>query len=184
MSLLIEKTPLEGLLVISPKRFPDDRGYLAETYHSEKYREAGILSNFVQDNQSLSRQDVLRGLHAQVKKPQAKLVRVLMGEIFDVAVDARPGSPTYGKWHGDYLSGENLRQLFIPEGFLHGFCVISANALVHYKCSALYDSTDPFGVKWDDPDLGVEWPVKAPIVSAKDIQNMSWAAARRVLESA
>lgn len=184
MSLKVEKTPLAGLLVLTPDSFSDDRGYLAETYHLERYREAGIDCEFVQDNQSFSRRNVLRGLHAQLKKPQAKLARVLFGEIFDVAVDARPGSPTFGKWHGVTLSGENLRQLFIPEGFLHGFCVMSESALVHYKCSDLYDPSESFGIKWDDPDLAVKWPIQAPILSNKDNQNMSWAEARPLLEKA
>jgi dTDP-4-dehydrorhamnose 3,5-epimerase len=181
--LLVETTPLKGLLVITPEKFSDDRGYLAETYHLERYRKAGIDCDFIQDNQSLSARNVLRGLHAQTQKPQAKLARALMGEIFDVAVDARPESPTFGKWYGVTLSDENLRQLFIPKGFLHGFCVMSESALVHYKCSDLYDPTESFGVKWDDPDLAVEWPVQEPRLSPKDKQNMSWAQARRFLES-
>lgn len=184
MSLKVEKTPLAGLLVITPDSFSDDRGYLAETYHFERYRDAGINCQFVQDNQSFSHKGVLRGLHAQIQKPQAKLVRASAGEIFDVAVDARPKSPTFGKWYGHTLSGENLRQLFIPVGFLHGFCVLSESALVHYKCSDLYNPKESFGVKWDDPDLAVKWPVKEPKLSPKDKQNMSWVEARPLLEKA
>lgn len=184
MNLKVEKTRLEGLLIVTPESFSDERGYLAETYHLERYREAGINCDFIQDNQSFSKRNVLRGLHTQIKKPQAKLARALVGEIFDVAVDARPGSPTFGQWDGVVLSDKNLKQLFIPKGFLHGFYVMSERALVHYKCSDLYDPTESFGVKWDDPDLAVEWPVKAPILSAKDKQNLSWVEARRLLESA
>jgi len=179
----IVKTQLPNLLIINPIKINDNRGYLAETYHADKYRDAGIDTCFAQDNQSYSLKGVLRGLHAQVKKPQAKLVRALVGEIYDVAVDARPGSPTFGKWHGDYLSGENLKQLYIPAGFLHGFCVLSDSALIHYKCSEVYDPTDNFGVKWDDPELAVEWPIKSPVVSPKDAQNMSWAEAQKILKT-
>ncbi|MGH7739908.1 MAG: dTDP-4-dehydrorhamnose 3,5-epimerase [bacterium] len=174
MDLKVEKTPLEGLLIMAPASFADARGYLAETYHARKYRELGINCSFLQDNQSYSTQGVLRGLHAQIQQPQAKLVRAVTGEIFDVAVDARPNSPTFGQWHGDYLSGANLKQLFIPEGFLHGFCVLSESAIVHYKCSALYRPDDQWGVLWNDPDIGIEWPMDRPILSDKDAGNMSW----------
>jgi dTDP-4-dehydrorhamnose 3,5-epimerase len=165
MNLKVEKTPLAGLLMLMPLTFEDNRGYLAETYHFEKYRHVGITCDFVQDNQSYSTQGVLRGLHAQFKHPQAKLVRAVTGEIFDVVVDARPNSPTFGRWHGEYLSGANLKQLFIPEGFLHGFSTISENALVHYKYSDFYTPDDSFGVLWNDPELGIDWPLQSPILS-------------------
>lgn len=174
MDLKIEKTPLKGLLVMSPMSFSDNRGYLAETFHENKYKKFGIPGRFVQDNQTYSLKGVLRGLHAQRKYPQAKLVRAVTGEIFDVAVDARPRSPTFGKWHGNYLSGDNLKQLFIPEGFLHGFLVLSKSAIVHYKCSEIYRPEDQIGVLWNDPSLAIRWDTKKPILSKKDLQNESW----------
>ncbi len=174
MNLLVEKTPLEGLLCLTPQVFGDSRGHLVETYHEDKYRQAGITRSFVQDNQSYSLKGVLRGLHAQIKRPQAKLVRSAAGEIFDVAVDARPSSPTFGKWHGVLLTGENHKQLFIPEGFLHGFCVLSESAVMHYKCSDIYTPDDQWGVLWDDPQLGITWPNQKPILSDKDLRNLSW----------
>jgi len=174
MSLKVEKTPLEGLLLMVPQSFEDARGYLAETYHAEKYLRFGMDRDFTQDNQSYSVKGVLRGLHAQLKQPQAKLVRAVTGEVFDVAVDARPHSPTFGRWHGDILTGANLKQFFIPEGFLHGFCVLSESAILHYKCSALYRPDDQWGVLWNDPDLDIQWPVEKPVLSEKDLQNMAW----------
>ena len=174
MNLKVEKTSLEGLLLLTPNSFADARGYLAETFHEEKYKQLGISRSFVQDNQSFSPRGVLRGLHAQLKTPQAKLVRTVTGEIFDVAVDARPHSPSFGRWFGHILSGENLQQLFIPEGFLHGFCVLSESAIVHYKCSAFYVPGDQWGVLWNDPDLGIQWPLERPVLSDKDSQNLSW----------
>ncbi len=174
MNLKVEKTPLEGVLVLEPKAFRDDRGYLAETYHQDTYKAVGVTCGFVQDNQSYSTKGVLRGLHAQLRRSQAKLVRAVTGEIFDVAVDARPGSTTFGKWYGTTLTGENLRQLFIPAGFLHGFCVLSETAVVHYKCSDIYVPDDQAGVKWNDLDLAIEWPVKNPRLSEKDLLLPSW----------
>src|ERR1041384_6216385 len=164
MDLKAEKTSLAGLLSIRPESFSDPRGYLAETFHFEKYRRLGVDCDFVQDNQSYSLKGVLRGLHAQLQRPQAKLVRVVMGEIFDVAVDARQDSPTFGRWHADRLSGTNLTQLFIPEGFLHGFLVLSDFAIVHYKCSGFYLPNDQWGVLWNDPDLGIDWPDRKSVV--------------------
>jgi dTDP-4-dehydrorhamnose 3,5-epimerase len=181
MNLKVEKTTLQGLLLMAPASFEDARGYLAETYHEEKYRQFGITCGFSQDNQSYSVKGILRGLHAQLKHPQAKLVRAVTGEIFDVAVDARPHSPTFGKWHGDYLSGSNLKQLFIPEGFLHGFCVLSESAIVHYKCSEIYFPDDQWGVLWNDSELGIEWPVDRPSLSGKDLQNLTWEEFRNAL---
>jgi dTDP-4-dehydrorhamnose 3,5-epimerase len=174
MNLKVKKTPLEGLLVMAPLSFEDGRGYLAETYHREKYQHFGVMHDFVQDNQSYSIRGVLRGLHTQLKRPQAKLVRAVAGEIFDVAVDIRPDSLTFGQWHGDYLSGANLKQLFIPEGFLHGFCILSEFAVVHYKCSDFYVADDQAGVLWNDPELGIDWPIQSPVLSEKDSKNISW----------
>jgi dTDP-4-dehydrorhamnose 3,5-epimerase len=184
MGLSVEETGIAGLKVITPQAFKDPRGYFAETYKLSAFHDVGIDEIFVQDNQSLSSKGVLRGLHAQIKKPQAKLVRAVAGEIFDVAVDARPLSPTFGKWFGVVLTGENLKQFFIPKGFLHGFCVLSETGILNYKCSDVFDPTDPFAVMWNDKDLGIEWPVKTPLISGKDKVNMSWKTAKEELKKA
>ena len=168
------KTEIPGLMVIEPKVYGDRRGYFLETYVENVFREAGIDARFVQDNQSSSSRGVLRGLHFQKTFQQAKLVRVLSGEVFDVAVDLRAGSSTYGKWHGELLSGENKKQFFIPKGFAHGFLVLSDYAEFCYKCSDFYHPDDEGGLKYDDPDIGVEWPLPEGmtmqdlIVSEKD----------------
>jgi dTDP-4-dehydrorhamnose 3,5-epimerase len=164
----IISTDLEGALIIEPDVFGDHRGFFMETYHLERYRQNGIHSAFVQDNLSYSNKGTLRGLHYQIKHPQAKLVQVLWGEVFDVAVDIRPKSFTFGKWIGVTLSHENHRQFFIPKGFAHGFCVLSENALFSYKCSDFYSPHEEGGLLWSDPDLNISWPVKNPIVSEKD----------------
>ena len=162
-------TALKEVLLIVPDVFKDQRGFFLESYQAQKYRDAGLPAIFVQDNHSQSVQGTLRGLHAQLKKAQGKLVRVIHGEIFDVAVDARPGSSTYGKWIGERLSDENFHQLYIPPGFLHGFYVMSPQAEVEYKCSDYYDPKDEVGVVWDDPGLAIQWPVKEPLfLSEKD----------------
>jgi dTDP-4-dehydrorhamnose 3,5-epimerase len=161
-------TEIDGVLLIEPRVFSDQRGYFLETYHRRRYREAGMQETFVQDNFSSSVRDTLRGLHFQVSCPQAKLVQALMGEIFDVALDIRPNSKTFGKWSGALLSDQNKRQLFIPQGFAHGFCVISEKALVHYKCSDFYSPADEGGVLWSDPSINIDWPVKTPLLSEKD----------------
>jgi dTDP-4-dehydrorhamnose 3,5-epimerase len=184
MGLKIEETGISGLRVMTPDVFKDPRGYFTETYRLSAFADIGISEAFVQDNQSFSSKGVLRGLHAQIKKPQAKLVRAVTGEIFDVAVDARPGSPTFGKWQGVLLTGENLKQFFIPKGFLHGFCVLSETAILNYKCSDVFDPTDPFAVMWNDKDLGIEWPIQHPLVSAKDQVNMPWKTAKDELKKA
>ena len=163
-------TALDGVIIIEPEVFRDNRGFFMETYSRAKYKEAGVVCDFVQDNLSYSMKGTLRGLHFQIKRPQAKLVQVVTGEIFDVAVDIRPGSSTFGKWAGVYLSEKNKRQLFIPEGFAHGFCVISETAHFLYKCSDFYFQHDEGGIIWSDPDIGIDWPVKDPIVSEKDKQ--------------
>ena len=157
--ITVETCEIEGLKVITPKVFGDARGYFVETYNKNDFYEAGIDVEFVQDNQSASTRGVLRGLHFQTKHPQDKLVRCINGEVFDVAVDLRPGSKTYGKWFGVTLTAENKKQFFIPKGFAHGFLVLSDYAEFAYKCSDFYDPTGEGGIKWDDPDVGVEWPI-------------------------
>ena len=162
---------IEGLKVIEPAVFGDSRGYFMETYNYTDFREAGIPVQFVQDNQSSSRYGVLRGLHFQIRYPQDKLVRVISGEVFDVAVDLREGSGTFGKWHGVVLSAENKKQFFIPKGFAHGFLVLSENAEFAYKCSDFYHPNDEGGISYQDPDIGVEWPIPEGmelILSEKD----------------
>lgn len=162
---------IEGLKVIEPTVFGDERGYFMETYNYNAYRDAGIDVEFVQDNQSSSRKGVLRGLHFQIKYPQDKLVRVVRGTVFDVAVDLREGSKTYGKWYGLVLSEENKKQFFIPKNFAHGFLVLSDQAEFAYKCTDFYHPNDEGGLAWNDPDIGIEWPLEAGvelIVSEKD----------------
>lgn len=161
-------TSLPGALIIEPKVFEDQRGYFTETYHEQRYRDLGIDCVFVQDNLSYSVQNTLRGLHFQIHHPQAKLVQVIRGEIYDVAVDVRPGSEAFGKWTGVYLSDRNHRQFFLPEGFAHGFCVLSEYAYFMYKCSDFYHPGDEGGIIWNDPDVGIEWLVEEPIISDKD----------------
>ena len=163
------ETALPGVFVLEPVVHRDPRGFLLETYHAAKYAEAGISAPFVQDNHSRSAARTLRGLHAQVgRKPQGKLVRALQGEIFDVAVDARRGSPTFRRWVGVRLSSDNFLQLWVPPGFLHGFCVLGDSAEVAYKCTEFWDPSSEISVRWDDPDIGIEWPIKDPVLSAKD----------------
>jgi len=159
---------IPGVLLLEPKVFGDQRGFFTETYHRDRYREAGISDTFVQDNCSLSLGGVLRGLHYQLRHAQAKLVWAVQGTIFDVVVDIRMGSPTFGKWVSCTLSEENHCQLYVPTGFAHGFCVLSEKAEVLYKCSDFYDPADDRGVSWCDPDIGINWPVSQPILSAKD----------------
>lgn len=161
-------TRLPEVIVVEPDVYGDDRGFFLETYHQRRYAENGIPDTFVQDNHSYSVHRTLRGLHAQLRNPQGKLVRAAVGEIFDVAVDLRPDSPTFRQWVGEVLSGDNFRQLWIPPGFAHGFCVLSETAHVHYKCTTLYDRADEIGVAWDDPEIGILWPVESPLLSPKD----------------
>jgi dTDP-4-dehydrorhamnose 3,5-epimerase len=163
----IEETPLPGVLVIAPQVFGDARGFFMEAWNAERYGAAG-LPGFVQDNLSLSARGVLRGLHYQEPDAQGKLVHVLQGEVFDVAVDIRVGSPTFGAWHGVTLSAENHRQFYVPPGFAHGFVVTSETALFAYKCTAPYRPQHDHGIRWDDSAIGVAWPVAAPTLSAKD----------------
>jgi dTDP-4-dehydrorhamnose 3,5-epimerase len=159
---------IAGLLIIEPKVFGDARGFFLESYNERRYREAGINVAFVQDNVSFSRRGILRGLHFQNPNPQGKLLQVLQGEVFDVAVDVRRGSPTFGKWHGLLLSSDNKRQFYIPPGFAHGFLVTSDSALFQYKCTELYSPKDEMAVCWDDPALGIQWPMKDPLLSERD----------------
>ena len=153
------KTGIEGLVVVEPKVFGDNRGYFMETYNYNDFKAAGLDMVFVQDNQSKSKKGVLRGLHFQKKNPQGKLVRVVSGEVYDVAVDLRKGSDTYGKWYGVLLSAENKKQFYVPEGFAHGFVVMSETAEFVYKCTRFYDSSDEGGLMWNDPEIGIDWPV-------------------------
>jgi dTDP-4-dehydrorhamnose 3,5-epimerase len=162
------ETPLAGLLIIEPKVFGDERGFFLETWSRQRYQEMGINVDFVQDNLSFSRRGVLRGLHFQNPQPQGKLVYVLQGEVFDVAVDIRKGSPTFGRWHGIVLSDENKRQFWVPAGFAHGFCVTSETALFAYKCTELYAPQHEKSIRWDDPALAIDWPITEPQVSDKD----------------
>jgi len=164
----ITPTEIQDVLIIEPDTFEDKRGFFYETYHKQRYDNSGISPVFVQDNLSFSMKSTLRGLHFQIKNPQAKLVQVITGEVYDVAVDIRPDSPTFGKWVGEVLSGSNKRQLFIPQGFAHGFCVLSDTAHFLYKCSDFYSPGDEGGILWCDPDLKIDWPEKNPALSKKD----------------
>lgn len=155
----VETCEIEGLKIITPTVFGDARGYFMETYQYEDFKAAGIDVTFVQDNQSASKKGVLRGLHFQIHYPQDKLVRVISGEVYDVAVDLREGSPTYGQWHGELLSAENKKQFFIPKNFAHGFLVLSDYAEFCYKCTDYYHANDEGGLLWSDPAIGVEWPI-------------------------
>jgi dTDP-4-dehydrorhamnose 3,5-epimerase len=159
---------LPDVVLVEPDVHRDQRGFFLETYHARKYAEGGVPGPFVQDNHSRSVKGTLRGLHAQRQHPQGKLVRAVEGEMFDVAVDIRPSSPTFGRWVGVRLSGENFRQLYIPPGFAHGFCVLSELVHVEYKCTDFYRPEDEIGIAWDDPEIGIAWPLSEPVVSAKD----------------
>ncbi len=161
-------TDLPDVIVVEPDVHRDGRGFFLETYHAGKYRGSGIDGPFVQDNHSQSVAGTLRGLHLQVRRPQGKLIRVIQGEIFDVAVDVRRGSPTFGRWVGVTISADNFRQCYVPPGFAHGFCVVSAMAQVEYKCTNLYDPASEIGVAWNDPALAIAWPVNEPLLSDRD----------------
>lgn len=167
----VTETALPGVIVIEPKVFGDNRGFFFESYERERYREAGIPEEFVQDNISRSRRGVLRGLHFQLRYPQGKLVLVTQGAVFDVAVDIRVGSPTFGQWAGTELSDKNHRQLYIPPGFAHGFCVLSENVDFLYKCTDFYHPEDEGGVIWNDPQIAIAWPIADPTVSERDAKH-------------
>lgn len=164
----ITPTDLPDVLLVEPDVHRDDRGFFLETWHAQKYAQAGLDADFVQDNHSRSQRGTLRGLHVQRAKPQGKLVRASFGEIFDVAIDIRHGSPTFGRYVGVLLSAENFRQLWIPKGFAHGFCVISEIAELQYKCTDVYDPTSELTIAWNDPTIGIEWPIDDPLLSDKD----------------
>ena len=164
----VHRCELAGLLIIEPKVFGDARGYFLETWNERRYHEVGLEARFVQDNLSSSRRGILRGLHLQNPNPQGKLLQVLQGEVFDVAVDLRRGSPTFKRWHGLTLSDQNKRQFYIPPGFAHGFAVLSEMALFHYKCTAFYSPADEISIRWNDPEIGVQWPLKEPLLSDRD----------------
>lgn len=161
-------TTLPGVVLIEPKVFGDARGFFLETFHAERYAQAGIPGPFVQDNHSHSAKGVLRGLHFQKQYPQGKLVYVTSGMVFDVAVDIRPHSPTLGKWVGMTLVAEQHQQFYIPPGFAHGFCVLSEQADFHYKCTDYYHPEDEGCIRWNDPEINIQWPINNPILSAKD----------------
>ena len=164
----VRSTALAGVLLIEPRSFSDDRGFFLESFQAPRYREAGILDEFVQDNHSRSRRGVLRGMHFTMRRPQAQIVTVMRGRIFDAVVDLRSGSPTFGNWVGVELSDGGPRQLYMGPGFAHGFCVLSEFADLHYKVSQLYDAADEGGLLWNDPDVGIRWPIDAPLVSPRD----------------
>ena len=169
----VTQTEIADVLLIEPDVFGDARGYFFESFSAKRYAESGVQTSFVQDNVSRSQRGILRGLHMQSPpSAQGKLVSVVVGEVYDVAVDARLGSPTFGKFVGYYLSAENKRQLYIPEGFAHGFCVTSEEAIFTYKCTAYYDPKADLSVAWDDPALGIPWPIKDPMLSAKDQKGL------------
>lgn len=166
--MIVETTPLSGVLLFKPDVFGDSRGYFLESWNRRRYAEQGLDRDFVQDNLSFSRRGILRGLHFQNPGPQGKLVQVLVGEVYDVAVDIRLGSPTFGRWFGVILSEANHHQLYVPEGFAHGFCVTSETAMFSYKCTDFYNPAAEFSLRWDDPDLAIPWPIENPSLSAKD----------------
>lgn len=167
--MTVHQTSLPGVLLIEPRVFGDARGFFLETYRAQKLADFGVPA-FVQDNHSRSLRGVLRGLHYQVVQPQGKLVMVARGEVFDVAVDIRKGSPTFGQWYGAVLNDENHRQMYVPPGFAHGFCVLSEVADFFYKCTDYYAPEGDRAIIWNDPDIGIEWPLAEPSLSAKDIQ--------------
>ena len=173
---------IPSVLIVEPDVHVDVRGFFLETYHADKYRAAGIADVFVQDNHSRSAGSTIRGLHLQLGRPQGKLIRVIEGEIFDVAVDVRRGSPTFGKWVGVTLSAENFKQCYIPKGFAHGFAVTSGVAQVEYKCTDIYDAASEVGIAWDDPDLAITWPVSAPVLSERDKRHPRLAEVRDLPE--
>ena len=169
-----KETKIKGVYIIEPQVFGDNRGYFMETYRKEEFDKAGLKYNFVQDNQSKSKKGVLRGLHYQRKYPQAKLVRVISGEVFDVAIDLRKDSPTYGEWVGEILSSENKKMLMVPRGFAHGFMVLSETAEFIYKCDEVYHPEDEGGIMWNDPEVGIKWPSDIePLLSEKDQKHPS-----------
>jgi dTDP-4-dehydrorhamnose 3,5-epimerase len=172
----VTETSLPGVLLIEPVVHRDGRGFFVETYHADRYREHGIAAPFVQDNHSRSIQGTLRGLHLQLQRPQGKLIHVIEGEIFDVAVDVRRGSAAFGRWVSVALSADNFRQVYVPPGFAHGFFVVSPIAQVEYKCTDLYDPASEIGIAWNDPAIAIAWPTREPLLSARDNAHPTLAA--------
>jgi dTDP-4-dehydrorhamnose 3,5-epimerase len=168
-------TAVPGVLIIEPDVHDDGRGFFVETYHAERYREHGIDGPFVQDNHSRSVAGTIRGLHLQIRRPQGKLVRVIEGEVYDVSVDVRRGSPTFGRWVAVTLTADNFKQCYVPPGFAHGFCVVSPIAQVEYKCTDFYDPLGEVGIAWNDPGLAITWPIREPLLSARDKRHPSLA---------
>lgn len=181
--ITVETCEIEGLKVITPQVFGDARGYFMETYQYNDYKEAGIDEIFVQDNQSASKRGVLRGLHFQKEFPQGKLVRVIKGEVFDVAVDLRAGSPTFGKWHGVILSEENKKQFFVPKHFAHGFLVLSEYAEFCYKCTDFYHPGDEGGLMWNDADIKVDWPLQEGVELILSERDTKWGSFREYVKN-
>ena len=170
----VTKGKLEGILIIEPDIFKDNRGFFLESYNRRKYADIGIPEEFVQDNHSMSSKGTLRGMHWQLNPGQTKLIRVTTGEVFDVVVDIRKGSPTFGQWEGFYLSAGNMKQIYIPRGFAHGFYVLSDHAEFLYKCSTYYSPQNERGFVWNDPDISIKWPISTPILSARDSSQLSF----------
>jgi dTDP-4-dehydrorhamnose 3,5-epimerase len=167
----VTETPLAGVLLIAPSTFEDERGLFRETYERQRYMALGINSEFVQDNHSRSLKNVLRGMHFTRRKPQAQLLTVIRGVVYDVVVDLRRGSSTFGSWSGTILDAEALCQIYMPEGFAHGFCVLSDYADLHYKVTQFYDPDNEVGLRWDDPEVGIKWPVYSPLISSRDLKH-------------
>ena len=168
--MIVEKTPLEGLLLIKPNVHEDKRGYFYENYRDEIFEANGLPTNFRQDNQTKSVKGTLRGLHYQLKYPQGKLVRVSLGMVYDVAVDIRKTSPTFSQYFGVTLTDQDHLQMYIPPGFAHGFCVLSDTAIFQYKCTVLYHPEDEFGIRWDDPQININWSIIDPVISDRDLE--------------
>jgi dTDP-4-dehydrorhamnose 3,5-epimerase len=179
--VIVRETDLPGVKIVEPRVFGDDRGFFLESFNAARFEDLGLPTSFVQDNHSRSVRNVVRGLHYQLRQPQGKLVRVVRGAILDIAVDIRVGSPHFGRWTGVELSDENLRMLWIPPGFAHGFAVLSDVADVVYKCTALYAPDDDFGVLWSDPGLAIDWSTASPILSEKDMRYQALSPARHDL---
>ena len=166
--MIVSKCKLDGILLIEPKLHSDERGFFLESFEKEKYQDLGMVEEFIQDNHSRSQKNVLRGLHFTKNKPQAQIITVIRGTVFDVVVDIRKNSPTFGQWFGTELSSEGIRQIYMPHGFAHGFCVLSEYADLHYKVSQRYDSADDGGLIWNDNQINIDWPIKNPIISERD----------------
>ena len=171
----VTTTPLPGLVILEPEIFADSRGYLLETFHASRFLQAGIETQFIQENHAHSLPGVLRGLHYQIQHPQGKLIRVVQGEVFDVAVDLRRSSPTFGRWFGTLLNDVERRQLYVPPHCAHGYCVLSLAADVVYKCTDVYAPQHERTIAWNDPDLKIDWPVTSPILSEKDRRGLPFA---------